>query len=180
MKPLDPGDVHVPELEAVLFGLEEMRAMALEGYSRPEIARANGWRQEDVRRAEALLGFSLSPIVTRQELCPVCGYLLMPDGHCQVCTLNRRLERALGTNAREEMEEVARLMRDINAVKADTRRMRDARGEAAAAEIVSAVMCLKPHYLANPRKRRHVWQAFEAAATALLDAFEEEGEDADN
>jgi hypothetical protein len=125
---LDPGDVTVAQIEAVLFGLQEMRAMALEGYSEGEIALANGWRREDVRTGAALMGFSVSPMVTRQELCPVCGYLLMPDGHCEICSLHLRLERLHAVNAEEHRREVERLENEVDAIKQDTCRTREGNG----------------------------------------------------
>lgn len=126
---LDPGDVTVAQIEAVFFGIEEVRAMALDGYGADEIAQANGWRLEDVRHAAELMGFTVSEMVQHVVLCPKCGHPVQPDGHCMVCALRVRLERLSAVNAEERRREVVwKLEREINAMKSDTRHVRKRMG----------------------------------------------------
>jgi hypothetical protein len=118
----------VSHIEAVFTACGTIRRMALEGASDREIGESLAWRIEDVQRAARLMGFSVSPVVKRQQLCAVCGHLLQPDGYCVVCALRRRLERLYAVNAEEHRREVERLERDVNVVKSDTRHVRKRMG----------------------------------------------------
>jgi hypothetical protein len=125
---IEPGDLTMPQILAVFDALTRIRAAALEGLSDVETAQSLEWRVHDVRAGAALLGFRFHPLIRRQELCPVCGHILMPDGHCEVCALNKRLERLIAVNEAEHRREVERLEREIDAVKQDTCRVRDRLG----------------------------------------------------
>lgn len=124
MNQIEPGDLTMPQILAVFDALTRIRAAALEGLSEVETAQSLEWRVNDVRAGAALLGFRFHPLITRQELCPVCGHILMPDRHCEVCALNTRLERLIAVNAEEHRREVERLENAIDAVKQDTKRVR--------------------------------------------------------
>ena len=126
--PLAPGDLRVSQIQAAFEAAWRVRSLALEGFSEGEIALELDWRREDVREAARLQGFSLSPLVTHQRVCPACGALLEPSGYCSVCVLKRRLERLLQVNVEEHEREVARMERDIDSVKQDTKRCRERMG----------------------------------------------------
>lgn len=128
MNHIEPGDLTMPQILAVFDALTRIRAAALEGLSEVETAQSLEWRVCDVRRGSELLGFRFHPLVRRQELCPVCGHILMPDGHCEVCALRLRLERLIAVNVEEHRREVERLEREIDAVKQDTKRTRERMG----------------------------------------------------
>ena len=128
MNHLEPGDLTMPQILAVFDALTRIRAAALEGLSEVETAQSLEWRVCDVRRGSALLGFRFHPLIRRQELCPVCGHILMPDRHCEVCALNKRLERLIAVNEEEHRREVERLDKEIDAVKQDTKRTRERMG----------------------------------------------------
>ena len=128
MNHLKPGDLTMPQILAVFDALTRIRAAALEGLSEVETAQSLEWRVCDVHAGAALLGFRFHPLIRRQELCPVCGHILMPDRHCEVCALRLRLERLIAVNVEEHRREVERLERDIDAVKQDTKRTRERMG----------------------------------------------------
>lgn len=165
---LDPGDVRIPELEAVMFGCEELRRMALEGYSESEMSVALGWPRESIRNAAKVMGFSVSPMILRQELCPACGFLLMPDGHCEICALNLRLERMGAVNDEETARIRQHLEDQIDVLKQERKRYRVAVAVDSSEAIVSAMLDMKPLYLLNPRLRKREWRWFELAANRML------------
>jgi len=126
---LAPGDLTVSQIQAVFVAFEDVRRLALEGASEREIAEVLEWRRIDVRHAARLMGFTVSAMVQRQTLCPKCGHLSHPDGHCEVCVLRVRLERLSLVNAEEHRrEEERKLERAINAMKSDTRHVRERMG----------------------------------------------------
>lgn len=116
--------VPVSHIEAVFAGMRTVRQMALDGYDEPAIARELQWRREDIRAAARLQGFSTSALVPKQRLCPACGYVLMPNGDCEICRLRLRLHRLESVNAEEHRREVERLENAIDAEKQDTCRTR--------------------------------------------------------
>lgn len=125
---MDPADLTVKQILAVFEAMRTIRDMAVKGLSAGDAAKAMYWRVEDIRTAAALMGFSLSEHVTRQEVCPVCGHLLMPDRHCDICALRTRLARLHAVNAAEHQREVERLENAIDAIKQDTCRTRERLG----------------------------------------------------
>jgi len=126
--PLASGDLTLRQLEAAFSAIRRVRDLALEGFSEGEIALELDWRREDVREAARIQGFTLSPLVTHQSVCPVCGALTEPDKHCSVCLLRRRLERLHEVNVEEHEREVARLENEIDAIKQSTKRCRERMG----------------------------------------------------
>lgn len=116
--------IPVTHIESLFAGCRQVRKLALEGLSAAEIAANLQWRTRDVRAAAKMMGFTISDLARRYELCPVCGHILMPDRHCEVCALRLRLERLIAVNAEEHRREVERLEREIDAVKQDTKRVR--------------------------------------------------------
>ena len=124
----EPGELHVSTILSVFAALDRIHELALEGASLTEIAADLGWRNMDVVRAARLQGFDVSDHIIRPELCPVCGHLLTADRHCEVCSRRKRLERLQLVNAEEHRREVERLDREINAVKSDTRHIRERLG----------------------------------------------------
>ena len=123
-----PGDLTVKQIACVFEALDQVRELALEGADEVEIGQALEWRLEDVRKGAMLQGFSVSRLVKRQELCPRCGHVLMPDGSCEVCPRRTRLERLHAINTEERRREAERLDREIDAVKQDTKRRREVLG----------------------------------------------------
>lgn len=125
---MEPGDLTVSQIEAVFGALAEIRRLALAGEGDREIAFALEWRPQDVRAGARLMGFTVSDLVRRQHLCPACGWLTEPDGHCEVCHLRRRLKRLAEVNEEEHRREVERLNRDNAALRQDTKRVRQRNG----------------------------------------------------
>lgn len=124
-----PGDLRVSEITGVFAAMLRVREMALEGHDEATIAQTLEWRREDVREAARIQGFSVSPLVLVQHVCPVCGSLMTADGlHCEVCLLRKRLERLVAVNVAEHAREVERLENEIDAVKQDTCRVRGRMG----------------------------------------------------
>jgi hypothetical protein len=122
--PLAAGDLTIRQIEAAFAAVRRVRDLALDGFSEGEIALELDWRRADVREAARLQGFTLSPLVQHQKVCPVCGALMEPDGHCSVCILRRRLERLHEVNVEEHRREVERLELECDAIKQDTCRVR--------------------------------------------------------
>ena len=126
--PLAPGDLTLRQIAATFSAMQRIRDLALEGFSEGEIALELDWRREDVREAARIQGFTLSPLVTHQRVCPACGALLEPSGYCSVCVLKRRVQRLTEINVEEHQREVERLENDIDAIKQSTKRCRERMG----------------------------------------------------
>ena len=126
--PLAPGDLTVRQIEAAFGAIRRVRELALDGWSEGEIALELDWRREDVRDAARIQGFTLSPLVMHQSVCPACGALTEPDKHCSVCLLKRRIERLHEVNRIEHEREVARMEHEIDSIKQSTKRCRERMG----------------------------------------------------
>ena len=164
---MHPADLTVSQILAVFEAIRTVRDMAVKGLSARDAAKAMYWRVEDIRTAAALMGFSLSEHVTRQEVCPVCGHLLMPDRHCEICALRTRLARLHAVNEIEHNREVRRLEDEIDAVKQKVKRARIDAAVDASTDIVEAMLQMKDAYLRNPRSRERDWRWFELAARRM-------------